>query len=117
MGKRRANVEKPKSLRDFIRQQMDMRHMSEREFAKFVGVSPGTINSYLVKTPLPGMEFLIKLSDSTGISLVTVITYAYPLTADRLGIKPEVALMSELLTQLSEEYRGLVYTLLRGLQK
>lgn len=68
------------NLRDFVQAEMNNRHMSAREFARFVGVTHGTINNVLSFSDEhePSLKFLIKLAQATNVDVCALIHLIYP---------------------------------------
>lgn len=104
------------ALRLFIEDQMEQRKLSGREFATLIGVSQPTIQRALdyrnPNRPVPSMEFLMKLSDGTGVPLRALIT-RFVRGADTTDGRAEI-LMAQI-AQLPEAEQAIAITVLRAL--
>lgn len=100
-------------LRDFILAELQQRHMSEREFAKLVGVANTTISRAVGETPPePTLSFLVKLADATSVDICTLVLLA-------LDRQPTTNLSIRLTTQrierLPPRMRAVVEVILESL--
>jgi transcriptional regulator with XRE-family HTH domain len=106
------------TLRDFILLQMHQRDMSAREFARFIGVSHGTINRFLDygerEVGYPSVDFLFKLAKATDTDIGVVMRLLEP-NFDELD--PQVMVIAQEIAHLSPEERRLVETFVRGIPK
>lgn len=104
-------MEQSKSgLTEFVLRQMRERDMSARQFSDFIGVSNTTINRTLDNRydHTPSMDFLLKLADKTGTSIVAIIELAFPEVSERTGISPEALILAQRLDRLPESIRDFI---------
>lgn len=67
------------TLSEFIQAEMKKRDMSARQFAEFCDIATGSISAYAAGTKIkPTLETLEKLSDATGVDMMTLIDLVYP---------------------------------------
>lgn len=101
-------------LTEFIEGQIKNRHMTEREFARFVGVSNSTISRARGDdAPEPSLEFLVKLSKATGHSLLSVLKLAFP-DAD-LAIDEQSVMLAERIAHLPPDKREIAEAFILGM--
>lgn len=101
-------------FRDYLRRQIQDRHMTIREFAAFIDVAPSTISRAIdERDPKPhGLDFLMKLSQATGERLGVLIDIAYPDFAIGEAISPTTRAYRK--TKLAALARaGIAYAALR----
>lgn len=98
------------SLAEFVLRQMRERDMSARQFSDYIGVSNTTINRTLDSRyeHTPSMDFLLKLADKTGTSIIAVIELAFPEVSERTGISPEALILAQRLDRLPEGVRDFI---------
>ena len=70
-------------LRRFLQDEMNVRNLSIREFAEFVGVTHTTIVRMLSERPEvrnngPTLETILKIAAATHKDVMTLLTLAYP---------------------------------------
>jgi transcriptional regulator with XRE-family HTH domain len=106
------------TLRDFLLSEMSQRDMSAREFARFIGVSHGTINRFLdygeKDVGYPSVDFLLKLARATGTDVGALMRMLDP-ELDELD--PEVLVIAQEIANLSPRDRRLVATFVRSIPK
>jgi transcriptional regulator with XRE-family HTH domain len=105
------------SLADFINDEVKKRNMSLREFAESIGTAASTITRAVGDNPpQPGIDFLIKLSRGTGVSLMSLIKMAFPEAESHLVV-PDVQskLIADRITRLDQQDRMMVESLLLSL--
>ena len=110
----------PKTLIEFLELEIQKRGLSQREFAKEVGVSHRTINKLLDKTakkqPSASATLLLKISKATGVNIVTLMALAYPDVAesinDVVGMDAASLLRSQRIQELPENLREAVDTII-----
>lgn len=101
-------------LTQFIEDQIAMRRMTEREFARFVGVSNSTISRARGDNPPePSFEFVAKLSKATGHSLLSVLRLAFP--EYDFSVDEQTIMLAERIIQLPPEERAQAETFVTGL--
>ena len=69
------------TLREFLLDELQKRHMSARKFAKIVGVSHASITTHLNEDGRikdPSVDFLIKLGKATNTNAMLLLAMAYP---------------------------------------
>lgn len=106
-------MDEAKTLSDFIRKEMEKRHMRAYNFAEFVDVSHTTINKFLgdveEDTGYPSMEFLIKLATATQTDIRYLVTLVVPSeTIFNENFQPEIFDLSRRISKLPPEYRKIV---------
>lgn len=104
------------TFRTFIKDEIQKRGFSDREFARKVGISSGTIATWLNEDHIakPELAQLIKVSDFTKVSLATIIGLAYPDVAARTSISPSAMALAEAFEALPEELQNAIRALIRG---
>jgi transcriptional regulator with XRE-family HTH domain len=100
------------NLRDFIAQEIRNRSISQREFARIVGVS----NTAIVKAtsddpPEPTLDFLTKLARVTGVSVTALVAMVVP---DDVVADAEALALAEQIKNLPPEKREMIEALVRG---
>ena len=91
-------------LGEFVEQQIRMRNISDREFARLVGVSNSTIARVRSPNPPePTFDFLVKLSKLTGHSLVSLVKLAFP--DAKLEVDERTLMLAERILALPDEER------------
>ncbi|MBX3062397.1 MAG: helix-turn-helix transcriptional regulator [Anaerolineae bacterium] len=110
-----------KTLLEFLRSQMDQRHMSAREFAHFLGVSHTTINRLIADdgdpTTAPSVEFLRKLAYATNTDICYLMLLIDPQLPNALPISADALDLSRRIAQLPAETRQVIDQLLIGLAR
>lgn len=101
----------------FLIDQMEQRKLSARKFAGFTGVNHEVITRFMNHAPsedvgFPSLQTLRKLSDATGVSLLTLIGLAFPDTA-HLDMDISIRLLAEQIAQLPPEERALAEGFIR----
>lgn len=98
------------TLGDFINTEIERRHMSAREFARFVGVAPAVINKFrdygTKDVGYPSVDVLLRLSKATG----TDICYLMALV-DSDAVKPvdiETRTLAETIRKLPQEVQLII---------
>ena len=103
------------TLADFINAEMDKRKMSQREFAKLIGVNQSTLSRTIgPDKATPSLELLIKLANNTGASLVGLMKIAFPDAPIEL---PDVQsqLIADRIMRLGDSERAIVENLVISL--
>lgn len=95
------------TLTDFLNDQMIQRQMSARQFAEFVGVNHALINKFRNNVPseevgYPAMHTLKKISDATGVSLLSLISLTFP-DVKNIGGSIEARVLAEQFSQLAPD--------------
>jgi hypothetical protein len=96
---------------------MQRREMtSAREFAKFVDVSPTTITRAIDEREptIPGIDFLIKLSMATKVSISDLVEMAYPDIAMSTRPSASSRVLAQQIEQLPDPVREVVSAIIRG---
>lgn len=103
------------TLGDFIEQQLVMRGMSAREFAKFIDVSPSLISKFrnhglsnlYAGEPVgnPSLEFLYKLSKATHVGIDSLARLIYP---DIEAADTDSWLLANVILNLPDDKREIV---------
>lgn len=95
------------ALGAFIREQMRFRNQTERAFAQMCNMAQATVNSYLSESPpTPTIDTLIKISDGTGIDLLTILALTFPQIGNRLDVPPDVMLLARALVGLPDNLKN-----------
>lgn len=98
------------TLADFIQLEMKRRGMNVREFARAVGVAHSTISNQLTRrTHGARDDFLGKLSNYTGISMITLRALADIRYAERVGIPARTLLLAERFAKLPQELQDFIW--------
>ena len=96
-------------LAKFITAMMKQKKMSEREFAKHIGVAASTLNLHVSEGTRsendPSLMFLRRLSAGTGIPITRILALAFPDMKEELGLdtQPDELSVNEL--RLLNAYR------------
>jgi transcriptional regulator with XRE-family HTH domain len=119
--KRRGNYSRKrytvsKSLSEFIRDEMNKRKMTARQFAEFLEVAPSTVTTYLRgQETEPTLAFLRKLAKQTDTPLATVIAVAFPDVAGEIGdVSPHILLLATRLSNLPESVLNIIKRIIDG---
>lgn len=106
-------------FRGFLIDEMQKRQMSAREFASFVEVAATTITRAIdERNPkAPGLDFILKLSKATRISVLTLIELAYPDVVQETAISPSAKVLAQRIEQLPDNLQEAVAAILRGVSK
>lgn len=104
-------------FRDYLRRQIQDRHMTIREFAAFIDVAPSTISRAIdERDPKPpGLDFLMKLSQATGERLGVLIELAYPDFAIGEAFSPTTRLFAERFQALPIQLQQVIQRLIDDL--
>lgn len=104
------------TFQDFIRDEIEKRGFSDREFARKVGIAAGTISTWLSEdyVPKPELAQLVKVADYTGISLETIIGLAYPDVVERTSMSPTARVLAQTFEALPKEVQSAIFALIRG---
>jgi hypothetical protein len=97
-----------KTLGEFILSAMQMRQMSARAFARFVGVDSKTINGY------PSVEFLLKLSEATKADICYLMTLLGPNISANIQSDPEALALSRQIEEQPPHIRDAIDALILG---
>jgi transcriptional regulator with XRE-family HTH domain len=117
MGLTRKRLVVAKTLREFIREEMNKRDMSARQFADLLGVAPSTITTHLddKSNTEPTLSFLRKLARQTGVPLASIIAMAFPDVAGEISdIPPDVLLLAIRFNHLPEPIRDVIKRLINS---
>lgn len=104
----RIRVPMSTSLSSFIQQEMQKRHMSQRQFAMMVGVSNQTISravSFNNDNFDPSLEFLAKLARATHVDICTLVALIYP---EDSSISGRARLLAERIDRLPPEVQEII---------
>lgn len=101
------------NIRQFIKDEMDKRQMSNREFGDLVGVSHTTIGRAIdeTKPSEPTLDFLAKLAKGTNRDLLSLVEIAYPDVADATRPDPSTIILAQRFEELSDDYKTAVMAL------
>ena len=104
-------------LRVFIREEMDKRKMSARQFADLLSVATSTITTHLHEADQaqPTLDFLRKLAQGTKVPLAVIIAMAYPDVAGEISdISPDILLIATRLHKKDKTIRDIIMRLVNG---
>lgn len=106
-----------RTISDFVLAQMNMRDMSARAFADFVGVSHASINRLLAydeEPPegYPSLDVLIKLSAATSIDLRVIVGLVAPASIKGEVGDVEAMILSQEIEHLSPDARSTIDALI-----
>jgi len=104
------------AIRQFLLDQMKQRDMSARQLAEFFDVSPTTVTRAIDgRNPsTPGLDFLLKISQATGISLTALIEMAYPDASRGTSLSPQAQILAQQIEALPEDTREVILSIIRG---
>lgn len=101
------------TIAEFIKQDMERRDMSLREYARFIGSSHPTVSRYLSE---PGhhvqWEFLVGLGRATHTDIGTLARYAAPDVA--FGDVPDTRIIAERINQLPPDFRKTIMDMIEA---
>jgi plasmid maintenance system antidote protein VapI len=103
------SAKKPMSLGEFLAEDMARRKMTMREYAAWLGVSHSTIGNHIngrsrgVREP-----FLARLSEKTGVSMVTLRALADQGFAEQVGLSARALLLAERFDKLPESVQDFI---------
>lgn len=99
----------------FIKDEMSKRHLSARQFADLVEVSPSTITNVINERTEPSVQFLRNLAKATSTPLSVLIALAYPEVAGEIdALSPEVLLLAVRLSRLPPDLQKRVIAFVNG---
>lgn len=109
----------------FLSREMANRQMSERQFAKFVGVAHGTINRFInyellksqgKKVSFPSLDFLLRLSRSTKVDICSILALIDPASTKAVS-DPDSVNLSNAIEQLDDATREVIDAIILGKAK
>lgn len=103
-------------FKQFLLDEMKRRDMSARAFAEFVGVATSTITRATDEREpaVPGIEFLIKLAQATGVSITALVALAYPEVTLSTRPSPSAQILAQQIEKLPEAQRQIIAAIIRG---
>lgn len=102
------------ALGNFIADQIRERGISDREFSRLLGVSNATISRAMSQdAPEPSLDFLVKLSNGTGVSLMTLLKLSFP-ELRQVEVEPEARMLAEMIAQLPPDKREIAESFIVG---
>lgn len=107
------SVEKTKTLRDFLNEEMHRRNLSIREFATMADLSHTVISRAVDETDpkVPSYQSLLKIARATGVDAVTIIK----LTEDNVpDIDVEARILAQQINRLAPDDRRHIMATIRG---
>jgi transcriptional regulator with XRE-family HTH domain len=106
-----------KTLGDFVLREIQNRQMSQREFARFVGVNHQTINKLLdygeKEDTYPALDSLVKLAKATNTDICTLIALITPDVVSQPD--PEAEMIAERISKLPPNKRDAIDALILGM--
>lgn len=100
------------TLRDFLRDQMQKRGMSARQFAELCGVSNTAISRAISDKPTtPTIETLGKIAAAIGVDVFSLVALVIPSASD---IDAEARLAAQEIRRLPPDERKHIMTYIRG---
>lgn len=100
-----------KCLREFVLSEMQIRGMSAREFAAFVGVAHTTVNKCLKGVEgNPSVDFVFKLSKATGVAVSTIMSLMQP-DAESVDPSPELQILAKRFASLPQQIQTALWSL------
>lgn len=96
------------TLGQLITEEMKRRNIkSARKFAEFAGINHRVIGDFLNEKGVdPELSTLVKLSNATGISLVTLLSLAFP-EATKVDLDIDARLDAEKISQMPPNKRAI----------
>lgn len=102
------------TLGEWIATQMRERDMSMSEFARYIGTTGATLSRAMSKdAPQPSVDLLVKLSNGTGVSLMTLLKLAFP-EIQQVEVDTGARLLAEQIMQLPPEKREIAEAFILG---
>lgn len=100
----------------FLLDEMKRRDMSARKLAEFFDVSPTTVARAIdTRNPsTPGLDFILKISQATGISVTALIELAYPEVTKATSLSAEAQIIAQQIENLPHDTREVVVSIIRG---
>ncbi len=104
------------ALREFILDEMKRRSMSNRQFAVVIGVSNATINRAVDENnpAEPTLDFLLKLSKATSVSVIALVEMAYPDLVELNQPSPAALIMAQKIEKLPAHLQEAIAAIIRG---
>jgi transcriptional regulator with XRE-family HTH domain len=100
---------------DFLHQQMRAHDFeSVRQFAAWLGMSNSIVASVMNGARDPGLEFLIAVSNATGVGLADLVELARPGSLTRTDLSLDARVLAQQIEALPEDVRRVVRTIIRG---
>lgn len=102
---------------EFLEGQIKQRQMTPREFAIYIDVAPSTLSRALNpdrNNITPSIDFLMKLSKGTSVSIVTLLELVYPELKDEAGASTSSKALAEQIEQLPDPLKDAVMSIVRG---
>jgi transcriptional regulator with XRE-family HTH domain len=108
------------TFKDFLEEQLKIRGMSGRAFARFVGVNFDTINNHLSPSResvagLPSVESLIKIAKATNTDICYLMALIDPDVPRHNNVSIFALRISEIIETLPEEQKELIDNFLLSL--
>lgn len=103
------------AFRNFLEDEMKKRSLSARQFADFVGVGHTTINRLIDPRNVvpPSMEVLLKVSNATKRSLLSLVELAYPNEVSDTNLSPSAQILAQDIEELPDNLKEAVLALVR----
>jgi transcriptional regulator with XRE-family HTH domain len=103
----------------FLREEIDKRKMSQREFADYVGAAHGVINKFLdygaKDVGYPSVDFLLKLSKATNTDICYLMALLDPEVPRRTDASIYAMRIGEIVEALPEAQREMIDNFLLSL--
>lgn len=84
--------------------------ISQRELAKRMNTTHPTLNKFFNQEVSPTLEFLVKLSEATGITLTTLLGVSFPELV-RSPVSPSSMFLAQLIEGLSDDKKRLILSI------
>ena len=103
------------TFKDWLQSELHRRSMSQREFAKKVGLSSASISRCLnEKDPRqPGLDVLLAVSKGTNTSLLELVRLAYPELVEETSLSPDAAILAQRIVELPDDLRLAVESIIQ----
>lgn len=109
------DVQAVNGLGAFIKDELSRRHLSARQFADLLNMSPSTITNVINEKTEPSVQFLRSLAKATGTPLSVLIALAYPDVAGEIDtLSPEILLLAVRLSRLPPDLQKRVIAFVNG---
>lgn len=110
------------TFREFLNDEMRIRHMGVNEFADFVGVGHSLISNHTnenpkKKVPTPSVKFLRQLAKATGTSLIDLFAIVFPEVREEAEIDPEANIFARRIMKFQEKTGNALIGIIESFEK
>lgn len=100
---------------DFLREEMRRRDFtSVRQFSAWLGMSNSMVAHVIDGRRDPGLDFMVAVSQKTGVGLADLVELAKPGTLDHTDLSLDARILAQQIEGLEDDERAMVRAILRG---